>query len=96
MSEIIERLSRLRRPRLLMRAVRIGMPDYRRERDLARLIPSGTSATPEVTLTRLMHEEARLETIRRTGDIRYSISRHIEVLIAMMTEMRLVPQVRRD
>ncbi len=81
-------LSNLRRPRLLIRAARFGLTDYRRERDLRRLIEGATS--PEVTVARLLHEEERMEEHRRKGDACYSLSRHIEVLIALLAESRLI------
>ena len=82
-------LADLRRPRLLIRAARYGMADYRRERDLRRLIDTGT---PDQALPRLLSEEERMEETRRTGCASYSIARHIEVLIALMAEVRLLPR----
>jgi hypothetical protein len=43
MSDFVARLSSLRRPRLLLHAARFGLGDYRRERDLRRLIGTPTS-----------------------------------------------------
>lgn len=83
-------LAELRRPRLLIRAARCGIADYRRERDLKRLIDTGGRTTPETALPRLFSEEERLEDTRRAGDLGYSLSRHIEVLIALMAEARLL------
>ncbi|MES2667287.1 MAG: DUF6477 family protein [Pseudomonadota bacterium] len=91
MSDFRAVLSELRRPRLLMRAARFGMEEYRRDRDLRRLI-DGT-VQPERAVPRLMCEEARLEDIRQRGDATYSVARHIEVLIALMAEARLLPRV---
>lgn len=85
-------LADLRRPRLLIRAARFGMADYRRERDLKRLIDTISPASPEIALPRLLREEEKLETTRRAGDASYSLSRHIEVLIALMSEARLLPR----
>ena len=55
-------LETLRRPRMLIRAARCGVLDYRRERDLKRLVDSTPS--PERAVTRLLAEEERLEDIR--------------------------------
>lgn len=88
MSDILSLLAQIRRPRLLMRAARFGLGDYRRERDLRRLV--GQLPSPEKALTRLMDEEERLEALRREGRADYSLPHHIEVLIALMAEMRLV------
>ena len=84
-------LSQLRRPRLLVRAARHGLQDYRRDRDLARLIRTSTSLPPGAALEALFETEELLEATRRAGDANYSIARHIDVLIAMMAEARLLP-----
>ncbi len=83
-------LANLRRPRLLIRAARFGLQDYRRDRDLRRLLTGSTS--PERTVPQLLAEEERLEAIRQTGDISYPMGRHIEVLVALMAEVQLLPR----
>jgi Family of unknown function (DUF6477) len=88
MSDFRMVLANLRRPRLLMRAARFGLGDYRRERDLRRLVRCGLS--PEDTVPTLMSVEAELEETRLAGDMSYSCARHIEVLIALMAEARLL------
>ena len=85
-------LADLRRPRLLIRAARFGVADYKRERDLRRLINASTRATPEIAIPQLISAEQDLEEIRRKGDATYSVSRHIEVLIALIAEVRLLPR----
>jgi Family of unknown function (DUF6477) len=91
MHDIRTFLSELRRPRLLVRAARHGLQDYRRERDLTRLVAAAPRQAPEATLDFLVETEERMEATRRAGDASYSIARHIEVLIAMMAEARLLP-----
>ena len=91
MSDFRTLLSELRRPRLLMRAARFGMEEYRRDRDLRRLMDGNLQ--PERTVPRLLCEEALMEDTRRRGDAGYSVARHIEVLIALMAEARLLPRV---
>lgn len=90
MTDFRKILADLRRPRLLIRAARFGLADYRRERDLRRIV--APLSTPERTLPHLVEEEDRLETIRQSGDAGYSVARHIEVLIALMAEVRLLPR----
>ena len=82
MTDFRDLLKNLRRPRLLVQAARLGMADYRRERDLRRI--AGTPAAPD-------HAQAALEQTRRAGDAGYDIARHVEVLIALMAEVRLLP-----
>lgn len=81
-------LETLRRPRLLMRAARFGLAEYRRERDLSRYLDGPASA--EDTVSSLMSVEARLEATRIAGDAAYSVARHIEVLIALLAEARFL------
>ena len=83
-------IANLRRPRLLIRAARFGLADYRRDRDLRRLL--GQISTPDHDVERLMSEEERLEEDRRAGEASYSVTRHIDILIALISETRLLPR----
>ncbi len=77
----------LRRPRLLMSAARHGLAEYRRTRDLTRLLghcPDAASAVAE-----LADMEAEAEAARRAGSPAWSCIRHVEVLIALMSERAL-------
>jgi hypothetical protein len=87
MSDCSVLLATLRRPRLLMRAARFGLAEYRRERDLRRLL-RGEAMSAE-TLPRLMQVEEALERTRLAGDASYSVARHIDVLIALLAELQL-------
>ncbi len=82
----------LRRPALLIRAARAGLVEYNRNRDLKRLMRLPHPPAPERALDALLAEEALLEETRKAGGGRYSVARHIEVLIAMMAEVRLLPR----
>lgn len=84
----------LRRPRLLVRAARAGLAEYNRSRDLRRLMRTTDAPAPETALSVLLAEEERIEAIRQAGDASYSFGRHIEILIAMMAEVRLLPRAR--
>ncbi|RGP37668.1 DUF6477 family protein [Pseudotabrizicola alkalilacus] len=88
MSDFRTLLADLRRPRLLMHAARFGVADYRRDRDLKRLI--SLPASPEATVRQLLTQEDKLEQNRQRGDAAYSITRHIEVLIALLAETPVV------
>lgn len=89
MTDPLTLFASLRRPRLMLRAARLGLMDYRRERDLRRVL--GTLATPpaDQALGDLLDVEARVEAVRIAGDSAYSVTRHIDLLIAMMAEARL-------
>ena len=93
MSDLLSVVSELRRPRLLIRAARAGVAEYNRNRDLKRLMRTAEAPTPDRALSALMAEEERIEATRQAGDASYSFLRHIDVLIAMMAEARLLPRV---
>ena len=92
MTDATPLLSQVRRPRLLISAALFGLQDYRRERDLRRLVKSAGDAMPETVLPRLLSEEERMEANRKAGDASYSFARHIEILIALLAEARLLPR----
>lgn len=92
MSDILSMVRDLRRPRLLIRAARAGVADYKRNRDFGRVMRTANAPTPHQALAMLLEEEQRMETTRQSGDASYSFIRHIELLIAMMAEARLLPQ----
>ncbi|MFE3835723.1 DUF6477 family protein [Pseudogemmobacter sonorensis] len=81
-------VSELRRPGILMRATRFGLAEYQRGRLLKRLTPGETR--PERTVPRLYALEAAMEARRRQGDSIYSVSDHIEVLVALVAEASLL------
>lgn len=83
-------LNSLKRPRLLIRAARFGLADYNRDRDLRRLMRLAATPSPAKALDGLISTEAELENTRTTGAAAYSIARHVEVLIALMAESRLL------
>ena len=92
MTDPIQLLTALRRPRLLIRAARFGLADYRRDRDLVRLLGQGAVPAPAQSLDALLEQERALEQTRKSGDAGYSIARHVEVLIALIAESRLIPR----
>ena len=92
MSELFSLVTQLRRPRLLIRAARAGLTEYNRTKDLKRLTRLADAPSPDRALKMLMDEEARIEETRQSGDAAYSLTRHIELLSAMMAEARLLPR----
>lgn len=79
-------LACLRRPRLLIRAARFGLADYDRIRSLRRIFPEAGAPTVQNPLPPLMEQEAALEARRQAGDASYSVARHVEILIALISE----------
>ena len=92
MTDLMTRLATMHRPRLLLQAARHGLFDYNRERDLRRVLRAPTCPAPEQAVDVLIGEETRLEEVRQSGDAAYNLVRHIEVLIALLGEIRLLPR----
>ena len=85
-------ISSLRRPRLLVRAARLGLQDYSRDRCLRRLMPGEALPKPGQALQALAQRESEINETRREGSAAYSVARHIELLIALIDEARLAVQ----
>lgn len=90
MTDLIRALAALRRPSLMIRAARHGQASYHRTRDLARPIDSATTPPPGIAVERLLSEEEALEATRLAEDPTYSLSRHIDVLVALMAEAQFL------
>lgn len=88
MTDLLTCLQALHRPRLLIRAARFSACEYGRSRRLPRLL--GMNPPEEVTrvLSRLIDIENIINQSRLDQDATYCVSRHIEVLAAMMAEAR--------
>ena len=90
MQDILTMLHALHRPRLLMRAARIGAEDYRRSVHLPRLLGYGVLPRHGEALIKLMDIEAALESERSEANAGYSLMRHVDVLIAIVAEARVL------
>ncbi len=88
MQDVLTMLSQLRRPRLLMRAARIGAEDYRRTVHLPRLLGHSILPRHGATLMRLIELEDALNDQRLNEDAAYSLLKHIDLLIAIVGEAR--------
>lgn len=90
MNELLMKLDGLRRPRLLIRAARIGLAEYRRNVHLPRHLGQGPLPRSSAALARLVELESDLNDQRRTRDAGYSTVKHVDILIAMMGEARIL------
>ncbi|MEQ6247948.1 DUF6477 family protein [Sulfitobacter sp. HNIBRBA3233] len=90
MQDIHSLLATLHRPRLMMRAARIGAETYKRESHLSRLLGYGMLPRHAQALMRLVDMESELERQRTGSDGAYAMLRHIDVLIAIVAEARLL------
>ena len=94
MKDILGLLQDIRRPRLLIRAARLGAEEYRRDRHLQRLLGYGSLPRSAVALLRLIEIEREMNDQRREADAGYSLSRHLDVLIAMVGEANILKATR--
>lgn len=90
MQDIHSLLTALHRPRLLMRAARIGAQEYRRAAHLPRLLGYGVLPRHGEALMRLVDIEADLEGQRTGQDAGYNVVAHVDVMIAIVAEARLL------
>ncbi len=90
MFDIKTRLSTLKRPSLLVRAVRFGVDDYRREMHLKRLLHCDQMPRPADAVMQLLDLEAEANSLRESKSGNYSIARHVEILIALSGEAQLM------
>lgn len=88
MKDINAMLTSLERPRILIRAARIGAQNYRRSAHLPRLLGYGVLPRSGPAILRLMEIEAEQETARVNSDAGYNMMRHVDVLIAIVGEAR--------
>ena len=90
MQDVLTMMSKLTRPRLLIRAARIGADDYRRDKHLQRVLGYGRSLRNAEALLKLMEIEVGVNQMRDDGDASYSLVLHVDILIAMMGEARIL------
>ena len=88
MCETLKEFTALNRPRLLLRAARLGLADYRRATHLPRLLGEALPTHGGLALRHLMEKETALNAQRRLGAIGYCVADHLDLLIAMLDEAR--------
>lgn len=90
MLDVISMLQAVRRPPLLMRAARIGAEEYRRDSHLPRLLGYGVLPKHGQALLKLMEMEATVNELRLSGNASYNLVKHVDLLIAMLGEARVL------
>ena len=90
MTDLGTTLSTLHRPQLLVRAARAGLMEYNRKRTLKRIMGDDRPRPPAETVDHLIALEAETDANRRAGSAAYSVVRHIELLVALMGEAKLI------
>jgi hypothetical protein len=90
MLDLMTRLRQLQRPSLLARAARFGADDYRRDIHLPRLLKAQNAPRPAAALMVLMQMEEKMEKARIARRADYGPARHVDLLIAISAEARLL------
>ena len=90
MQDVLTMMDRLARPRLLTRAARLGAEEYNRETHLPRVLGYGQVPRAADALLRLMQHEAAMNDKRKDRDTSYSLPYHLDLLIAMVGEARIL------
>lgn len=94
MCQISNDLQNLRRPGLLVDAASHGVENYERRRDLRRMLRVAIPPTARLALEKLIPIEADLEKRRKTKAATYSLSRHVDILVALLAEARAFKQAK--
>ena len=97
MEDVLTQITRLKRPTLLVRTARHGIEHYNRLIHLRRLLKTDNLPSPSKAVVKLMELETILNDQRSTiNDQRvdkraeYSVARHIELIVALMCEARIL------
>jgi len=94
MQDVQSLLNTMHRPRLLIRAARAGAMEYNRNRHLQRLLGYGALPRTAPALMRLIELERGQNEKREEDDAGYSLTRHLDVLIAIVGEAALLRAMR--
>lgn len=78
----------LMRPRLLVRAARIGLSHYDRDTMLSRMLPDAAHLGAAERLRHLVGLEADCDSERRQNAAGYAPRHHLDLLIALLAELR--------
>jgi hypothetical protein len=90
MLDLLGMVRSLNRPALLVRSARFGVDDYSRDLHLRRILRDDTVPRPGAAILKLLEIEADMNDQRQAKAAEYSCARHVEVLIALMGEARVL------
>ncbi len=90
MLDVLSQIAQLQRPKLLVQAARFGVDDYSRDRHLTRILRAATLPRSGEAVMRLLEIEAGHELRRVAHAADYAIAAHLQVLVALMGEARLL------
>ena len=90
MEDILTQISRLKRPALLVNTARHGIEGYNRPIHLRRLLKTENLPGPGKAILKLMELEAVLDDQRTSKRAEYSVARHVELIVALMCEAKIL------
>ncbi|MCF2870728.1 DUF6477 family protein [Octadecabacter sp. G9-8] len=90
MEDVLTQISRLKRPTLLVRTARHGIEDYNRLIHLRRLLKTDNLPSPGKAILKLMELETIVDEQRTSKRAEYSVARHVELIVALMCEARIL------
>lgn len=90
MLDLQTRIASLKRPQLLARAARFGVDDYRRSVHLRRILQVDALPKHAPAIIELLDREAEMDALRVAHSGNYRPAHHVEVLIAIVGEARLM------
>lgn len=90
MEDVLTQISRLKRPTLLVRTARHGIDDYSRVIHLRRLLKTEVLPGPSQAIVKLMEAEGASNDLRIAKRGEYSVAHHIELIVALMCEARIL------
>ncbi len=90
MLDLHTRIATLTRPQLLARAARFGVDDYRRTVHLRRILQSDMLPRHGHAIMQLLDIEGEMDAMRIAKSGNYRPAHHVEVLIAILGEARLM------
>jgi len=90
MEDVLTQISRLKRPTLLVNTARHGIEDYNRLIHLRRLLKTENLPSPGKAILKLMELESMINVQRISKSAEYSVARHVELIVALMCEARIL------
>lgn len=95
MLDVLGMVAALERPKMLVQTARFGFDDYRRDFHLPRILNVATPPRCGEALIKLLELEADVNDMRKASHAEYSLTGHIDILIAIMGEAALLRASKR-
>lgn len=89
-ADILQDVAALKRPSMLVRAAKEGALGYRREAHLRRYFGEQQQQCGADLLSKIMRLETEQNVQRKTAQAEYSITQHVDILIALVGEAQIL------